>query len=963
MGPVAGLVERDPELAAMSGALTDAASGSGRFVVVEGPAGIGKTSLLAQAGRHCGGTGGRVLSARGSELERQFSFGLVRQLFEPALARLGEDTRDGLFAGAAAPAGTLLGRPGAHGDEPAVGDFALLHGLYWLTANLCQDQALVLLLDDLHWADRGSLRFLAHLQPRLEGLRLAVVAATRPHEPGADQHLLDLLTLDPTCTVLRPGVLTPAGAATVLADALGTAPAGDVEPGFLAACHSATGGNPLLLRELATALAAEGLPATATTTAHAGRIHELAPKALAVRVGARLASLPAGCPALATAVAVLGEDTPLARAAALAGLPGEQAAAAAAQLAQIEILRGVESGGLPGDVAAGGTPLLEFVHPLVRAAVYRQTDPVRRAAQHAAAAHLLHADGADPERVAAHLLRLPPAGDVWVAQMLRLAAGVAVRRQAPEDAVTYLERCLHEPPPPEQRAEVLTELGGIALMVNVDTAARHLGAALDVVRDPARRGFLSQALGLALYLNGRSDESVEVHRTALDSLGDNHPDIRRRLQAGFIYVTTSDPAKHALGGELVERIRDEPTDAGLGSRMLDGLIAIYDAMVRMAPDAADRAWRCVEDGIVAEYPDSTVAFADACWVLAAADRPEVMSVLDGALVRASRRGSMTGLVTIKIFRCLAWLWRGSLAEAEADGRDALRSIDAAQLDLARLLAAAVLADTLMEQGRLHDAEAALRWVGPDERLPQLGLLCCLLDSRARLLLLQNRTEEGLNTVLDCGRRYSSQGYVNPAILAWRSTAALALHQLARTEESQALAAEELELARRWGAPRALGHALRVAGLVHGNEAGLPLLHEAVDVLENSPARLEYAKALVDLGAALRRTGRRNDAKHRLARGLDLAHHCGAAPLARHAETELRAAGARPRRGHLTGPGALTPSERRVADLAVQGQTNRDIAQQLFVTVKTVEVHLGSVYRKLGITKRNQLPALATAGSG
>jgi DNA-binding CsgD family transcriptional regulator len=340
-----------------------------------------------------------------------------------------------------------------------------------------------------------------------------------------------------------------------------------------------------------------------------------------------------------------------------------------------------------------------------------------------------------------------------------------------------------------------------------------------------------------------------------------------------------------------------------------------------------------------------------------------MSVFDGALVRASRRGSMLGLVATKVFRSLAWLWRGSLAEAEADARDALRPIDAAQIGQGRLFAAAYLADTLMEQGRLRDAEAALRWAGPDERLPRSAPLYWLLDSRARLLLLRNRTEEGLDGVLDCGRRYSAHSWLNPAFLAWRSTAALALHQLARTEESQALAAEELELARRWGAPRALGRALRVAGLVQGNEAGLPLLHEAVGVLENSPARLEYAKALADLGATLRRTGQRGEAKHHLARALDIAHHCGAAPLARHAETELRTAGARPRRAQLTGPGALTPSERRVAELASQGQTNRDIAQQLFVTVKTVEVHLGSVYRKLGITNRNQLPALATAGSG
>src|SRR4030095_636452 len=161
-----------------------------------------------------------------------------------------------------------------------------------------------------------------------------------------------------------------------------------------------------------------------------------------------------------------------------------------------------------------------------------------------------------------------------------------------------------------------------------------------VVRDPARRGFLSQALGSALVMSGRNDESVEVHQAALDELGDNHPDIRRRLQAGFMFVTSIDPAKHALGVELVERIRDEPTDAGLGSRMLDGLIATYDALARVSPDAADRAWRCVADGTIAEYPDGTIVFGDACWVLAAADRPEVMSVFDDAPVLAARRRSL-----------------------------------------------------------------------------------------------------------------------------------------------------------------------------------------------------------------------------------------------------------------------------------------------------------------------------------
>jgi DNA-binding NarL/FixJ family response regulator len=169
-------------------------------------------------------------------------------------------------------------------------------------------------------------------------------------------------------------------------------------------------------------------------------------------------------------------------------------------------------------------------------------------------------------------------------------------------------------------------------------------------------------------------------------------------------------------------------------------------------------------------------------------------------------------------------------------------------------------------------------------------------------------------------------------------------------------AEELELARTWGAPRALGAALRAAGLVEGGEQGLALLEEAVEVLTSSPAKLEHAKARTELGAALRRANRRSEAREQLRRAVELATICGATPLAARAETELRATGARSRRIALSGLESLTPSERRVAQMAAEGPTNREIAQALFVTPKTVELHLSSVYRKLGISSRSQLPA-------
>lgn len=200
----------------------------------------------------------------------------------------------------------------------------------------------------------------------------------------------------------------------------------------------------------------------------------------------------------------------------------------------------------------------------------------------------------------------------------------------------------------------------------------------------------------------------------------------------------------------------------------------------------------------------------------------------------------------------------------------------------------------------------------------------------------------------------------PAAGHWRSLAAEALDRLGRREEARALAEEELELARRWGAPRALGRALRTVGTL-ARDQGIDHLREAVDVLAGSPARLELAHALAALGSTLRRARRPSEARDPLRRALELADVCGAGGLAEHVRSELYASGSRPRTSALRGVEALTASERRVAALAAEGQTNRDIAQVLYVTPKTVEVHLTSAYRKLGVRSRRELPsAFATA---
>jgi DNA-binding CsgD family transcriptional regulator len=200
----------------------------------------------------------------------------------------------------------------------------------------------------------------------------------------------------------------------------------------------------------------------------------------------------------------------------------------------------------------------------------------------------------------------------------------------------------------------------------------------------------------------------------------------------------------------------------------------------------------------------------------------------------------------------------------------------------------------------------------------------------------------------------------PSFLPWRSYAAMAQLALGDVDAARRLTDEELTLARAFGAPRCLGIALCSAGVAQGGDAGEALLRDALTALAPTDARLDRARALTELGALLRRRNRRREARDLLRAALDLAHGCGARPLAQRAETELRATGARPRRVVLAGVEALTASERRVADLAAQGLTNREIAQSLFVTARTVEGHLTNVFRKLDLESREGL-AEAMAG--
>src|SRR5947209_5568578 len=427
----AGLLEREGELGVMAALVARVRGGEGALLVVEGQAGVGKTELLRAAGELGEAEGLRVLRTRGSELDRAFAFGVVRQLLERDVA---DDPE--LLTGGAEPAAAVFAALGGE-THPEEGVFASLQGLHWLVVNLAARKPLLLLADDVHWADTASLRWLVFLAERVEDVKALLVVATRPAEPGADQELPDALRLAPAVRVVRPAPLSASATTTVVRGRL----PGAVDV-FSAACYRATGGNAFLLGELLGELAADGVEGTAH---EASEVLEFGSEGVGRAVRGRLRRLPAEATSVARAVAVLGPGSPLDEVAALADTDDPSAAGAADALVGINVL------------AAKGA--LDFVHPVVRSAVYEQIPPLECQALHVEAAKLLTARGAESERVARHLLRLPPSADSERVAVLRAAARGASARGDAGAAAHYLRRALEEPPDEEERGVALYELG------------------------------------------------------------------------------------------------------------------------------------------------------------------------------------------------------------------------------------------------------------------------------------------------------------------------------------------------------------------------------------------------------------------------------------------------------------------------------------------------------------------------
>ncbi len=882
----AELLERETELHTLRAQLDSARHGCGTITLVEAPAGQGKTTLLRAVRAEASAAGLRTLSAIGADLERDFAFGIIRQLL-PGLEATPADT-----------------------------DHARLHALYEHIADLAAEQPLLIVVDDVHWADAGSLKTLGMLARRIEHLPIALVAGLRPdqHEP-----LLDALFAAPAATVLHPAPLSPDAVAHLIETALD----GELEPEFAAAAARSTGGNPLLVRELRRTLA-DGRFTGAASEAEA--VRRAVPGSVARLVQSRLRPLSPDALALARAVAVVCPRTDSAITYALAGLSEPTAAEAHAALVRAGLLE-------PGR--------LRYTHAMLREAVYASIVPAARSGLHRRAARRMQEAGVDESKIAAQLLAAEPGSDERAAAVLERTGQAALASGDPDVAVHHLRRALAEnvSAPPERLLAL-----AIAETRAGDPAAREhleIAAAAD---DPVTAARAAQVLARVLIMSGRADQAADALDRGIARVRDADPQLAEQLEDDLFDALNYRPDLTAERRRRLAAAADRP--AVLAHRA-------FDLAARAAPahEVRELASRALADGSLVQRPEQpAVLYAiEALMAVEAAD--DASAAISAFSDVARRTGSRVGIGGVAMARARWEHEFGQLEAAQESGRLAVEIQTALSGTPTRSVRSA-LAAALLDAGELDEAEQLIADVEPaDTGLP----ICGYHSLRGRIQLGRGRAPQAL---ADLERQLAveeAHGWIASFRNATRVTLVTALAEVGRLDEARALADAQLTRARTRGLH---GHEARVlvasARLALDRAEEIELLEAAVAAARRSPSRLIRAEALVELGAALRRANRRADARDPLREARELALLAGAKGLEKRAHDELVIAGARPQRVAQNGPEGLTPSERRVAELAAAGRRNREIAEELFVTLKTVEVHLGRAYTKLGISSRLQL---------
>ncbi|MFI7499232.1 AAA family ATPase [Streptomyces sp. NPDC049687] len=905
------LRERDDAHALLAAEVERARAGAGRLVLLRGATGTGRSALLEAAVTHAACRGLRVLRARCSPEDTSVPFSSILHLLDPV--------------------------PEFSGDvEPGLDDRGSAARLWRLLRSYAAEGPVLLAVDDVELADEASRRWLTEAARHADRLPLLLVATERSQydidpQPAGLTHTL-------TPSLIRTHTLAPLtddASAELVRAAFPTA-----RPRWTADCVRAAAGNPLLLHALLDDLAgAPPSPAVPETCA------ALYPGSYPAAVtwwldsaGEATAEVARTLAALERADGAETHDTPYRLAVLLAEACGADPARVSGWITAMTRL-----GMLRTD--ASGTP--RYAHPLLRDAVLADWPAGRRQDAHRAVAEAMLRRGDTAEAVARQLLRSTPVGVPWALRVLRDAVTVAVCAARHSDAVLYLRRALEEPLPDDHRQRLLTELGSLEYH-SADTPGGipRLTEALDLPAEPRDRVRTAIALGTALAGRGEVRTAVEVLRRLASGLPD-HPELARTLQTASALLSDQDQtARQEAYRWLTETAERSPEPVGASGRAL---------LVRYAATAGDIEAREAMRRLRTLLEEPADPLAEPFLLGAAAAVAQWADELDEAesLVERGLAGQHPSLLHPMEQALLDTRWdiaaaRGAYATIlAAHPETRVRRTGAPGNADAHALTALVETGRMEEARRLADS-FDLRAV------PDSWELNRFLYARGLLRFTEGDVAGALHDFLECGRRQSARAVLSPVVTPWRTAAAECRLALGNPREALALAEEELRLARVWNTPRTVGRALRVLGRATRGRRGLELGEEAVAVLRDSPAEAELVASLLAQGFQLTAAGERGRGRDHLREGAERAERLGSARLLAYADQALRDAGARRTTPARTGSGALTGSERRIAELAVEGRTNTEIAELLHVARRTVETHLTSAYRKLGIRRRGEL---------
>ncbi|WP_371600295.1 AAA family ATPase [Streptomyces sp. NBC_00564] len=875
----APLWERDEEVATLEqaiGALCADSDSSGSLLVFSGDAGLGKTSLLAEARRIAEGSGCAVWSARGGETVTSVPFNVVRQLLQPALVSLlSEEAREylGDWYDIAGPA-LGIAEPGDRQPDPQ----GVCDGLVAAVRRLAKREwPLVLLIDDAHWADQETLRWLAAFAERLDDLSVLVVVARRPGGVSG----VSAGHLDTIAAAARPianlSALTPAAA-----EGLTRATVGEhADAPFCREVWAVTGGNPYETVELLAKVQDSGLD---PVEGSAAELRALNRSARGRGLVARLEGLGIDATRFAWAAAILGTGISLDLAAHLAGMPAEEALRCAERLGAARIL--TKSEPVNGRASEGD---LEFVHPLIASAVYRSIPDALRTAMHGQAAWAVTDSGRGAAAASRHLLEVHPDEDPELVEQMREAAREHLAVGAPDAARRCLERALAEPPPSEVHARVLFELGCATLLTAPAKTIGHLQAALD---RPGLEGDLRVdavfRLSQALLHNDQLEEAVRTVDMEAARL-DPGP-ARMRLQAVHYMWEGIHAGEERTSGRSNGLAELAKTCTGRDNSERALLILRgFDAMTRgeNAEEVAELCDRALVNGRLAPG----LGWTDTEWGIelllmlgsayAYSDRLDRAESLFSEALHAYMKAGWSGghLSLANAYLGLAHRRRGRLADAETYQRESLRLAERVGRGLPLYWSATCgLIDTLLARGHVLEAEEIAEEYGFAAPYPSTIVLPDTRSVRGRLLLAAGRAKEGINELEAAEKAAAVRGHHNTVLAPWAVDLARAL----ATEDparAAALAADARRQAERFGTDTAIGEALRCAAALESGQRAVRLAGQAVTYLEASPCQYEHAAARVEYGILARSVSELN-------KGLTLARSCGADGVVAQAQRAL-----------------------------------------------------------------------------